>query len=102
MVERRSAALPATPLAIARAVRSGLANMKIQAYLTAAAINLKRLAAAAFVLFARWMAHWPAGETAFADRHYDSGKDVQRRKWRHAPGRMWRLPLVGSMPRGST
>jgi hypothetical protein len=57
MVERRTAALPATPLAVARAVRRGLANMKIQAYLTAAAINLKRLAAAAFVLFARWMAH---------------------------------------------
>ncbi len=31
---------------LARAVRRGLANMKIQAYLTAAAINLKRLAAA--------------------------------------------------------
>jgi IS5 family transposase len=30
---------------LARAVRQGLANMKIQAYLTAAAINLKRLAA---------------------------------------------------------
>jgi transposase len=31
---------------LARAVRRGLANMKIQAYLTAAVINLKRLAAA--------------------------------------------------------
>ena len=31
---------------LARAVRRGLGNMKIQAYLTAAAINLKRLAAA--------------------------------------------------------
>lgn len=31
---------------LARAVRRGLPNMKIQAYLTAAAINLKRLAAA--------------------------------------------------------
>jgi transposase len=31
---------------LARAVRRGLANMQIQAYLTAAAINLKRLAAA--------------------------------------------------------
>lgn len=29
---------------LARAVRRGLANMQIQAYLTAAAINLKRLA----------------------------------------------------------
>ena len=31
---------------LGRAVRRGLDNMKIQAYLTAAAINLKRLAAA--------------------------------------------------------
>lgn len=37
---------------LARAVRRGLANMKIQAYLTAAAVNLKRLAAALFALFA--------------------------------------------------
>ena len=35
---------------LARAVRRGLANMKIQAYLTAAAVNLKRLAAAIAVL----------------------------------------------------
>ncbi|CDZ67883.1 Transposase for IS660 (Divided with OB1837 and OB1838) [Neorhizobium galegae bv. orientalis] len=35
---------------LARAVRRGLSNMKIQAYLTAAAINLKRLAAFAAVL----------------------------------------------------
>lgn len=35
---------------LARAVRRGLANMKIQVYLTAAAINLKRLAAALFAL----------------------------------------------------
>jgi transposase len=36
---------------LARAARRGLANMKIQAYLTAAAVNLKRLAAAiAFLL----------------------------------------------------
>jgi hypothetical protein len=36
---------------LARAVRRGLANMKIQAYLTAAAINLKRLAAACSCIF---------------------------------------------------
>jgi IS5 family transposase len=30
---------------LARAIQRGLANMRIQAYLTAAAINLKRLAA---------------------------------------------------------
>jgi hypothetical protein len=42
---------------LARAVRRGLVNIKIQeAYLTAAAINLKRLAAAVLVLLARWMA----------------------------------------------
>ena len=35
---------------LGRAVRRGLDNMKIQAYLTAAAINLKRLAAALVAL----------------------------------------------------
>jgi transposase len=35
---------------LARAVRRGLDNMRIQAFLTAAAINLKRLAAALFAL----------------------------------------------------
>ena len=42
---------------LARAVRRGLDNMKIQSYLTAAAINLKRLSAALAVnLFALWRA----------------------------------------------
>jgi len=36
---------------LARAVRRGLSNMKIQAYLTAAAINLKQLAVALLRLF---------------------------------------------------
>lgn len=36
---------------LARAVRRGLQNMRIQALLTAAAINLKRLAAALLALF---------------------------------------------------
>ena len=36
---------------LARAIRRGLGNMKIQAYLTAAAVNLKRLAAALFARF---------------------------------------------------
>jgi transposase len=40
---------------LARAVRRGLANVKIQAYLTAAAINLKRLAAALLALLLRWI-----------------------------------------------
>ena len=39
---------------LARAVRRGLANMKIQAYLTAAAINVKRLAAVLLALL-RWI-----------------------------------------------
>jgi transposase len=42
---------------LARAVRRGLANMKIQAYLTAAAINLKRLATAFLALLLRWLGH---------------------------------------------
>ena len=36
---------------LARAVRRGLQNMRIQAYLTASAINLKRLAAALVTLW---------------------------------------------------
>jgi transposase len=43
---------------LARAIRRGLANMRIQAYLTAAAINLKRLATAPLVLFGLWIARW--------------------------------------------
>jgi transposase len=43
---------------LARAIRRGLANMRIQAYLTAAAINLKRLATAALVLFGLWIDLW--------------------------------------------
>ena len=35
---------------LARAIRRGLANMRIQAYLTAAVVNLKRLAVALFAL----------------------------------------------------
>ncbi|WGR69664.1 MULTISPECIES: IS1182 family transposase [unclassified Bradyrhizobium] len=40
---------------LARAIRRGLPNMKIQAYLTAAAINLKRLAAALLALILPWI-----------------------------------------------
>jgi hypothetical protein len=41
---------------LARAIRRGLQNMRIQAFLTAAAINLKRLAAALLsALFACWL-----------------------------------------------
>ena len=42
---------------LGRAVRRGLDNMKIQAYLTAAAINLKRLGAALLVVLSgTWIA----------------------------------------------
>ena len=41
---------------LARAVRRGLRNMRIQAFLTAAAVNLKRLAAALLVLLGAWAA----------------------------------------------
>lgn len=40
---------------LARAVRRGLDNMRIQAFLTAAAINLKRLAAALTALLFEWL-----------------------------------------------
>ena len=40
-----------------RAVRRGLANVAIQAYLTAAVINLKRLAVHAGLLFAQICLH---------------------------------------------
>jgi len=43
---------------LARAVRRGLTNMRIQAYLTAAAINLKRLAAALFALLCAGWRDW--------------------------------------------
>jgi transposase len=40
---------------LARAVRRGLANMQIQAYLTAAVINLKRIASALIALLVAWL-----------------------------------------------
>lgn len=51
---------------LARAVRRGLPNMKIQAYLTAAAINLKRLATALIVLILSWIV--PQNAFAASDR----------------------------------
>ena len=48
---------------LARAVRRGLENVKVQAYLTAAAINLKRLAAALVIILIgiviATLNHWP-------------------------------------------
>jgi transposase len=55
---------------LARAVRRGLANMQIQAYLTAAAINLKRLAAALLsILSICWLHLDP--RSSRAQRHPD-------------------------------
>lgn len=51
---------------LARAIRRGLPNMKIQAYLTAAAINLKRLAAALLALILPWIV--PHSAFAASDR----------------------------------
>jgi transposase len=58
---------------LARAVRRGLDNMRIQSFLTAAAINLKRLAAALLALIGALIAsagrpQWPIGwiETAMS------------------------------------
>src|SRR5436189_6077924 len=54
---------------LARAVRRGVANMKIQVYLTAAAINLKRLAATLLALLLRWIPPWePVSQIAPACR----------------------------------
>jgi hypothetical protein len=41
---------------LARAIRRGKDNMRIQAFLTAAAINLKRLATALFAFIMAWLA----------------------------------------------
>lgn len=60
---------------LARAVRRGLANMKIQAYLTAAAINLKRLAAALLALLLRWIV--PSSPLAFLRSRRGAGFDVR-------------------------
>lgn len=51
-----------------RAVRRGLANVAIQAYLTAAVINLKRLAVHAGLLFAQIRLHLRVN---LAAEHFD-------------------------------
>ena len=53
---------------LARAVRRGLENMRIQALLTAAAINLKRLAAALLAALIAWWLSLPARRHARASR----------------------------------
>ncbi|WP_420337067.1 transposase [Roseibium sp.] len=45
---------------LSRAVRRGLSNMRIQSFLTAAAINLKRLATTVFAQILRWLALFSA------------------------------------------
>jgi Transposase DDE domain len=68
---------------LARAVRRGLANMLIQAYLTAAVINLKRLAAAFFlILVSLWTRVLSAG--LFAVDHRDEPRPASPR----APSRL--------------
>jgi hypothetical protein len=62
---------------LARAIRRGLVNMKIQAYLTAAVVNLKRLAAALCAFISASIALRPSaltnrthsGSKMFAMRH---------------------------------
>ncbi|WP_430644614.1 transposase [Bradyrhizobium frederickii] len=51
---------------LARAIRRGLPNMKIQAYLTAAVINLKRLATALLAFILSWIV--PHNAVAASDR----------------------------------
>jgi IS5 family transposase len=51
---------------LARAIRRGLSNMKIQAYLTAAAINLKRLASFLFAFLVAILAGTPKPEGEIA------------------------------------
>jgi hypothetical protein len=56
---------------LARAVRRGLQNMRIQALLTAAAINLKRLASALFLPARRYAAGQTRHPTMFLDSRGD-------------------------------
>ena len=61
---------------LARAIRRGLANMRIQAYLTAAVVNLKRLAAA---LFALTVGYWlELRRSASKHRRQTAGDAVPR------------------------
>ncbi len=67
---------------LARAVRRGLQNMRIQAFLTAAAVNLKRLAAALCSALARILsiaAGW-ARSTAPMNANGENQPDVQERE----------------------
>ena len=63
---------------LGRAVRRGLDNMKIQAYLTAAAINLKRLAAA---LLAILRAIWSVRDAGKAQQRTHRGHTVRADLW---------------------
>jgi hypothetical protein len=78
---------------LARAIRRCLANMKIQAYLTAAAVNLKRLAAALLALLvfwgarrspfpvrgSRWSIDLVSADLRDPDRRSPRSRDVNRR-----------------------
>jgi hypothetical protein len=50
--------------------------MRVQAYLTAAAINLKRLAAALFALTARWLARFTQSPVFTSPPNAPSGAGV--------------------------
>jgi hypothetical protein len=54
---------------LARAVRRGLQNMRIQAFLTAAAVNLKRLAAAILAMLLLLIHHIAEAATPLPHRH---------------------------------
>jgi transposase len=74
---------------LARAVRRGLANMRIQAYLTAAAVNLKRLATAALVLSRLWIRPLEQGLRADWVRNQRPGPlkgGLDKPPRRHHPG----------------
>ncbi len=63
---------------LGRAVRRGLDNMKIQAYLTAAAINLKRLGAAVVaILLADWTARVAGQEPLHVHHAYAPRTDLR-------------------------
>lgn len=63
---------------LARAVRRGIANIKIQSYLTAAAINLKRLAAAFWrAIHAAWTALIARMRSSTAHHALPAGVDLR-------------------------
>ena len=58
---------------LGRAVRRGLQNIRVQAFLTAAAVNLKRLAAALFAIMSALLAASDAAAECGAERGSPAG-----------------------------